>query len=509
MKKQGNQLQGRKKKSHKKLWIILGIIAAILIAVVIMITRAVQNVTEQLATVMENTAEVEIGEIAVTTEGIGVVEAADSNSIHTDYNVTVQRIYKQDGQRVAAGEVIAEFESVVLDDTLTALESQLEQIDSQLAYMSKSGDTTVTAPVAGRVKRILAEKEDSVLTIQSQQDALAVISADGYLMVDFTPQAEVVEGQKVVILYGEESITGSIREAAGNWATAVFKDSAEYDIEQEVTVQTEDGTVLGSGMTACGHEILVTAESGTIKSVSVKENDKVSVGTTMFRLKDVTYSQDYLILLEQREKLAENIRKAREYRKGYAVTAQEDCIIQGLTAREGDVLTAGTTLCRLLDIEAYQVVLNIDELDIQGIEAGQAVEVTVDAIEDVVYQGTVTGVSMAGENNNGVGTYKVTVLLEGAEDLLPGMSANGKITMKYKEDALLVPIDTLQTINGEKCVNVLTEAGIYETRKVTVGLVNNDYAEILEGVQEGEELQVIIKLEDIYSQMGITMEGLE
>lgn len=215
---------------------------------------------------------------------------------------------------------------------------------------------------------------------------------------------------------------------------------------------------------------------------------------------------EYLTLLEQREQLAAKIQEAREYKKGYVVTAEKDAIISGLTAKEGDMLMAGASLCRLLDTAAYQVILDIDELDIQGIEAGQPVEVTVDAIPDAVYQGTVTGVSMAGENTNGVGTYKVSVLLETAEDLLPGMSANGKITMDHKTDVLLIPIDTLQTIDGEKSVNVLKADGTYETRKVTVGLVNNDYAEILEGVQEGEELQVIVKLEDIYSQMGITME---
>lgn len=506
MKKQQNQKQAQKKKSHKKLWIILGIVAVVIVAVVIMAVRGLKNMTEQLAAVMENTAVAEKGEIEVTTEGIGVIEAADSETVYADYNVTLKKLYKQDGERVAAGEIIAEYDSIVLDDTVAALESQLEQADSQLASVSKSGSTTVTAPVSGRVKRILAKEEDSVLTVQSQQEALAVISADGNLKVEFMPEAEITEGQKVIILYEDTSVEGRIEEVSGSLATAVFKDSSDYDIEKEVTVRSEDGTTLGTGVTACGHEVLVTADSGLIKSVSVKENEKVSAGATLFRLKEVSYSMEYLTLLEQREQLAAKIQEAREYKKGYVVTAEKDAIISGLTAKEGDMLMAGASLCRLLDTAAYQVILDIDELDIQGIEAGQPVEVTVDAIPDAVYQGTVTGVSMAGENTNGVGTYKVSVLLETAEDLLPGMSANGKITMDHKTDVLLIPIDTLQTIDGEKSVNVLKADGTYETRKVTVGLVNNDYAEILEGVQEGEELQVIVKLEDIYSQMGITME---
>lgn len=506
MKKPANQKQVQKKKSHKKLWIILGIVAVVVIGLIVMAVRGLKNMTEQLATVLENTAVVETGEIAVTTEGIGVVEAADSTMVYADYNVTVRKLYKQNGEKAAAGEVIAEYDSIVLDDTVNALESQLAQIESQLAYTNKSGASYVTAPVSGRVKGIWAEKGESVLTIQQQFGALAVISADGNLKVVFTPEAEVVEGQKVTILYDDKVIEGRIQEASTYKATAVFEDLAEYDIEKETTVQAEDGTVLGRGVTECGHPILITADSGMIKSINVEVNEKVSAQATIFKLEDVAYSQEYLTLLEQREQLMEKISEAKEYKKGYTVIAENDCIVNDLTVEEGNMLAAGTPLCTLLDISAYQVVLDIDELDIQGIETEQPVEVTVDAIEDVSYQGTVSSVSMAGDNTNGVGTYKVTVLLEEAKELLPGMSANGKITMEHKTDALLVPIDTLQTMDGEKSVNVFKADGTYETRKVTVGLVNNDYAEILEGVQEGEELQVIMKLEDIYSQMGITVE---
>ncbi len=505
MKKQ----QNHKKKSHKKLWIILGIVAALLIAIVILAIMAIQNMAKQLSGAMTNTATVEAGEIEVTTDGIGVVQTADSGTVFVDYTVTLRKLYKQNGEQAAAGEVIAEFDSIALDDTVSGLENQLASIDSQLSVMEKGGSATVTAPVAGRVKQLFAGEGDSVLTVQSQKDALAVISADGELKVEFDLEGTVEEGQKVTIRWGEDSIPGYIRQITGSRATAAFEDSDKYEIGAAVTVQTESGEKLGEGTTACGHAVYVTADSGIIKSVSVKVNDKVSYGTSLFKLKDTAYSMEYLALLEQREQLADKIREAAAYKKGFVVTAEQDCIVSGLAAKEGDVLPAGTALCKLLYTGAYQVVLNIDELDIRGIEAGQQVEVTVDAIPDEVYQGTVTGVSMAGENNGSVGTYQVTVLLEQAEYVLPGMSANGKITKEHKEGVLLVPIDTLKTVDGKKCVSVLGQDGTYEERQVTVGLVNNDHAEILSGVREGEKLQVIVRLEDLYSQLGISMENME
>ena len=504
------QAKTQKKKSNKKLWIILAVVAVIVIAVIAIVIRGFKKMAEQLSAVMtDSVAEAQLGEIAVNTEGIGVVEAVSTENVYADYTVTLRRLYKQNGQRVEAGEVIAEFDGLTLDESVTALESQLAQADAQLAAVERSGATTVTSPVAGRVKKLLAAKDDSVLAVQSRQGALAVISADGNLKVEFEPQAEPTLGQRVKILWGDTVVDGTINEVSRKRATAVFPDSKDYALDQEATVQAEDGTVLGTGITACGHAVYVTGDSGSIAEVSVKEQEEVSAKSTLFKLKDVSYSVEYLALLEQREQLADRLAKAKEYKNGYIVVAAKDSIIKDLNAGEGDTLPAGTLLCRLLSTEAYQVVLDIDELDIQGIAEGQQVEVTVDAIRDAVYQGTVSNVSMIGENLGGVGTYKVCVLLETAENLLPGMSANGKITISRKTDARLVPIDALKTIDGQKTVTVVKEDGTYEDREVEVGLVNNEYAEILSGVQAGEKLQVVMKLKDFYSQMGLSIEEAE
>lgn len=496
-----------RKKSHKKLWIILGIVAAVLVILVVLIVRGLSNVAQQLTSAMENTAEVRKGEIQVTTEGIGVVEASEAAAVAPEYNVTLSKLYKQDGEPVLAGEAIAEYENLVLDDTIATLESRLSQLEQQLSYMDKSGSTTVKAPVSGRIKELYAAEGDSVMTVQKQQPGLALISADGQMKVEFSLEREATEGQKVRISYEDSEVEGRLEEIAGSQAAAYFEDSDRYEIGVEVTVFAEDGQILGRGITACGHGVYVTADSGIVKSVSVKKQEKISAGNTLFRLEDVAYSREYLTALEQREQLAGKVQTAREYKKGFVVTAETDGIISGLTARPGDSLPAGTPLYTLLQTETYQAVLQIDELDVKGIEKGQQVEVTADAIPDTVYQGTVTGISLAGENTGGVGVYKVTVSLELAEELLPGMSANGKITKDAKKDVLLVPVDTLKTIDGKKSVTVVKPDGTYESREVTLGLVNNEFAEVLEGVSEGEKLQVIMKLSDIYSQMGISLEG--
>jgi RND family efflux transporter, MFP subunit len=243
-----------------------------------------------------------------------------------------------------------------------------------------------------------------------------------------------------------------------------------------------------------------------VESINVSLNDKISAGKILMKLKDVNYSDDYVNLLELREELTKKIEKAKEYKAGYVITAPFDCIVNELTVKEGDSVVAGTPFCKMLDTSAFQVVLGIDELDIQGIEQGQKVEITVDAIENEIYDGEVSSVSLSGENTNGVASYQVSVMVNEAKGLLPGMSANGKITIDKKTDALLVPIDAVSTVNNEKKVTVVKDDNTTEERTVKLGLVNNSSAEVLEGLEEGEQVQLIVKIQDIYSQMGITVE---
>lgn len=501
-----SQKVNQKKKSHKKVWIILAVVAVVIIGIIAWGISAVKNMAESMTEAMSsNTELVEKGAIEVITEGTGTIEAADSHAQNIEYSVKLRQLYKQNGEAVKAGDIIAEFDGAALDESVSALENQLGSLDMQIRAASKDGKTTVTAPVAGRVKRIWAAEEASVLEVQNSSPGLMELSADGRLKTEIETEQQMVPGQKVTVVYGEERIAGLIEAVRGNTLTVTFADSGSYEVDAEVTVLDAGDAELGKGKTESSHPVYVTADSGKIKSISVKVNDKVSAGSTLLKLTDTGYSASYIALLEQREQLAEKAEEAKAYRQGYTVTAKSDGIISELTAKEGDILPAGTVFCKFLDTSSYQAVLNIDELDIKGIEAGQQVEVTVDAIGDAVLKGTVSSVALAGNNENGVAGYSVSVALADAANVLPGMSVNGKITVDHHQDTLLVPVDAVQTKDGKKTVTVVKKDGTTEQREVTLGLVNNEFAEVLKGVSEGEQVKIIMKLEDIYSQMGISV----
>ena len=76
-----------------------------------------------------------------------------------------------------------------------------------------------------------------------------------------------------------------------------------------------------------------------------------------------------------------------------------------------------------------------------------------------------------------------------SEDLISGFNANIKINTKNVENAVVIPVDTLKLIDGEKYVYIYNENDkkIYQ-RKVEVGLSEETKYEIVSGLKPGEQI---------------------
>ena len=139
---------------------------------------------------------------------------------------------------------------------------------------------------------------------------------------------------------------------------------------------------------------------------------------------------------------------------------------------------------------------------------------TADALEDRVFSGYVETVSVIGTSSNGVTTYPVTVVINEPEGLIPGMNVSADIIVEKKENVVRIPASALMRGNqvavklkdGEKTpeielpdgkempknskmmMNVAPEG--FKLVRVKVGLSNEDYVEITEGVAEGDIVRV-------------------
>jgi len=75
------------------------------------------------------------------------------------------------------------------------------------------------------------------------------------------------------------------------------------------------------------------------------------------------------------------------------------------------------------------------------------------------------------------------------EVIKPGMHAEVEIITDIYPDRLLIPQEAILLRGGRKLAFVV-EGELAKWRYLELGLENEDYAEVLDGVQEGEEVAV-------------------
>lgn len=146
----------------------------------------------------------------------------------------------------------------------------------------------------------------------------------------------------------------------------------------------------------------------------------------------------------------------------------------------------------LADLSEFRVVADFAEADVVGIEEGQEVSLTFDAIPGAGLTGTVLEVGLFGGVDPAGGrltTYEVTVSVPSApQGLRVGMTAQASITTESREDVLAAPVTALVERDGQTFVQVLGADGTITPVEVTVGIQGGYWVEITSGLSGGERV---------------------
>lgn len=171
------------------------------------------------------------------------------------------------------------------------------------------------------------------------------------------------------------------------------------------------------------------------------------------------------------------------------ITAPADGVIASSQLIVGGTVQAGMTVCQVQSTGSYNAVVDVDELDIAGVKAGQKADVSVDALSGSVFSGTVQKIAQVGVASNGVTTFSVTINVSNPNGMLSNMSASADIHTGDAQNVLLVPVEALQTKGADRYLTVRTKSGktTKDTQvKVTAGLISDTQAEITSGVNPGD-----------------------
>lgn len=229
---------------------------------------------------------------------------------------------------------------------------------------------------------------------------------------------------------------------------------------------------------------------------------------------------------EQSQASMVKVRRNLEYA---TITSPIDGVVINKVVEEGQTVAAGfetpTLFTIAADLTKMQVIADVDEADIGNVKEGQRVQFTVDAYPNDTFEGVVQQVrlgesddssSSASSSSSSVVTYEVVITADNPDlKLKPRLTANVTIFTMEEENVLLVPNKALRFIPEPKLMEILglqvndnsanikkgekfvwvKENNVLVTKAITVGVSNNNYTEILGGLNEGEVVAVDLESE--------------
>jgi RND family efflux transporter MFP subunit len=159
-------------------------------------------------------------------------------------------------------------------------------------------------------------------------------------------------------------------------------------------------------------------------------------------------------------------------------------IVTGVTTRVvGDTVSA-TDGITVVDPNSLYFEFEVDESDIGQVREGQAVSISLDAFSDEKFSGVVTSISFSsviGETGAIVFPVKAKVS-SGVGRLRPGFNGDASITLREVGNALSLPASAIDKSKVKK-------VGSENETDVKLGLSDDEYVEILEGLNEGDTVE--------------------
>lgn len=163
--------------------------------------------------------------------------------------------------------------------------------------------------------------------------------------------------------------------------------------------------------------------------------------------------------------------------------------ITDVQIQAGDQVAPGKVALQIDDLSRLWVDVRISEVDINRVKVGQNTLLTFDAILGKEYQGRVSQVARVGTLSQGVVDFIVTIeLLDGDENVKPGMTAAVSIVVDQLEDVLLVPNRAVRIKDGQRVVYIL-QGGQLAAVRITLGATSDTYSQVLNGeLKPGDQI---------------------
>lgn len=508
---------------NNRLWWIVGAVALIALALVILVPRFAAP--ETAVAQDESTAEAFIGDLSASATASGTVAPQRVASLSSQTPGRVEAVLVRVGDTVMAGDPLVALDTTDLALNVRTAEQNLRLQEASLADLLAPPTEAELAAAEAQVASAQAQLDD--LLNGPTEEQLAAWEAD-ILAAEAAVWSSSAQLNQTQNSIGEEQIAAA--EAALAAAEANLKsveiqytrnpdpDDTQANTalaqarEQVASAQAQLDTLLaGPDTNALGSAQANLANSSANRDATQAQfNQNTADPSTAERtsaeaalaqaeasltaLQDGPSEEEVAAAEAGVEQARISLADAQAALDDATLRAPFDGVVTAVNFSEGEL--ASGVIVKLVDPGSLEVVLEVDEVDVAEIVVGQPATVSLETWPDVDIESDVQRIAPApvseGFNGSAIISYEVHLSL-GETDLpvRSGMTANANLITAEKADVLLVPNAAINADRGAGTysVNLITPDGVQEVA-VTIGLRDEEYTEITSGLQAGDQLQI-------------------
>ena len=513
----------------KRKWLKPVVTVMVAAVALVLLFRACANTGVDLTSGVYLPSAASIQDLTVSVSGTGAIEPLHSYKVTTLVKGEVLEAPFEEGQEVRKGDLLFRIDATDVETSIEQAQLSLESARLSYEQLLKNQadnhkNATVKATASGVITELYVDEGDMVSAGAPIADILDRDNMKLKVPFHASDAAGFYVGQSAVV-----TVDGTMETLPGTIDTIAATDSVGPGgtLVREVTIVVANPGALSdtsrgaasvgaassasSGAFAYGESKQVVAKtSGELTSLTVKEGDRVAEDQVIggFDETDMETQIENAALQVQNAELT--LKNAQDRLEDYSITSTIDGTVIEKNYDVGDTLDTSTASATgiaypavIYDMSALTFDISVNELDINKIQVGQAVEITADAVEGETFTGVVDKVNINGTTTNGSTNYPVTVRVDGTPDeLKPGMNVSAKIIVEDAGSVLCVPVEAVSRgSDGTSLVKVAGQGALdekgnlidpakLEDREVTLGRSDDTYIEILSGLEEGETVYV-------------------
>jgi HlyD family secretion protein len=404
---------------------------------------------------------VDKGDLKLTVSATGSIVANRQSKIGFDVPGRVLEVLVQEGQRVEAGQLLARQDDSTQQAALAQAEFSLKAAEANLQKILRPVDPGD-----------IAKAEANVKSAQGNYSSLAgSVSSQTVKTYDLQYQKAVTAAENAEKVRRDAG--GRYAQDDPNYQKAVAQvGSAQFDAEiAKLNLEkAKRGRSLAEATAQIAYQQAILAQ--------------VKAGP---RQVDIDAAQaEFEIAKMQRDEAQHALEKTR-------LVAPFGGIATTVSLKAGEI--SGISAIVITDASALYADVNVDETDIAKILVGQPVEITLDALSGVTLTGKVERIASTADTTAAVITYKVRMTLDPTDAALKvGMTANAVFLVRDLKNVLRVPNQYLKLNRSTRqtTVNLIQANGSVMEVPVTLGIQAGEYSEVIDGLNEGEVVALVL-----------------